>query len=51
MILAIVGLLVEVGQSHVPGRVGSAGDALANTLGVLGGWVIAASLRMRGRFR
>lgn len=50
-VLVTVGLLVEVGQSHVPGRVGSAGDALANAAGVLGGWAFAASLRRRHRFR
>ncbi len=45
--MAVLGAAVEVAQVYVPGREGSLGDVLANTLGVFGG--IALGLKLRAR--
>lgn len=47
--MAVLGGTVEVAQSFVPGREGSLGDALINTLGVLGGVALGLGLRLRLR--
>jgi VanZ family protein len=50
--MVILGALLEWGQSFVPGRAASAGDAVANALGVfLGIWLAEAFLVRRGARR
>ena len=46
------GLFIELGQGLQPNRTPSVGDMLANTLGVLLGWICALRLQrgVRGRF-
>ncbi|MDH4554629.1 VanZ family protein [Pseudomonas sp. BN417] len=46
------GLLIELGQGLQPSRTPSVSDMLANTLGVLLGWICALRLQsgVRGRF-
>jgi len=47
--MLILGMLLEAGQSYLPGRIASFIDALANSLGVLVGLVGGNSLRPRLR--
>lgn len=51
VILITVGVFAEWLQSFVPGRVGSASDAVANAMGVPSGWALAALVRRTLRYR
>lgn len=51
LLLALIGVALEVGQSAIPGRVGSVGDAAANVVGASLGVTMAVLLRQRLRSR
>jgi VanZ family protein len=45
LLLAAMGIAIEVAQSHLPGRFGSGADAAMNLIGISTGWLIGRRWR------